>query len=281
MRLPEFRLHEPPSLQDAVSILEEYGEDARPIAGGTALVPMMRFGLLRPGHIVSLQQIPNMDGISVRDGGIYIGALATHRQVASSSEVRERWPLLARAVTSVATTAIRTTGTLGGNLCYAETASDPAPALLALGASVHLIGPGGEREVPLERFFLGFYEADIQPGEILNSIAIPFSFKGARLSYLRYAARSREDKPLVNVAVIESSEGIHIGLGGVSPTPIRANQAEEVLRGANLTAEVIDAAAQAAAEECNPLDDLMGSADYRRDMVRVYVRRALANLQVS
>ena len=281
MRLPTFQLHEPNALKEAVTILEEYGEDARPIAGGTALVPMMRFGLLQPGHLVSLHRILDLDVISVKDGQLHIGALATHRQVASSSEVREKWPLLAQAVASVATPAIRTTGTLGGNLCYTEAASDPAPALLALGASVHLTGFGGEREVPLEQFFLGFYEADIQPGEILASISIPSTRKEARFSYLRYAARSREDKPLVNVAALRSREGIRIGLGGVSPTPIRAKQAEQVLQGTALTAETIDAAAQAAAEECDPLDDLMGSADYRRDMIRVYVRRALSNLNLQ
>lgn len=280
-RLPTFQLHEPRSLEEAAKILEGYGEDARPIAGGTALVPMMRFGLLRPGHLVSLQRIPDLDCISVRDGGLHIGALATHRQVASSSEVRERWPLLTQATASVATPAIRTAGTLGGNLCYAEAASDPAPALLALGASIHLIDSEGEREVPIDQFFLGFYEADIQPGEILASIFVPPTSEDARFSYLRYAARSREDKPLVNVAALATQKGVRIGLGGVSPTPIRAKQAEEILQSTNLTAEAIDLAAKTAAEECDPLDDLMGSADYRRDMVRVYVRRALSNLTLQ
>ncbi|MEE9261974.1 MAG: FAD binding domain-containing protein, partial [Dehalococcoidia bacterium] len=138
MRLPTFRLYEPESLWEAISLLDEFGDDARAIGGGTALVPMMRFGLLRPSHIVSLQRISGLRDVSKTDGELRIGALTTLHEVATSQVVQSDCPLLASAAGSVATPAIRNTGTLGGNLCYAESASDPAPALLALVASVNL-----------------------------------------------------------------------------------------------------------------------------------------------
>ncbi|MCH8088953.1 MAG: xanthine dehydrogenase family protein subunit M [Chloroflexi bacterium] len=279
MRLPPFQLHRPETLQEAVSLLAQHGEEARPIAGGTAMVPMMRFGFLRPEHVVSLKGIPGLDEISESDDGLRIGALTPLYRVAGSAVVRAQWPLLARAVGSVATPAIRNSGTLGGNLSYAEAASDPAPALLALEASVLLTGPEGDRTVPITGFFQGFYEADIRPGEVLVEVSIPRIPAGARWSYLRFAARSREDKPLVNVAVVATSEGVRIGLGGVSPTAIRARRAEAVLQGPGLTPQAIDEAADAAAEECDPLSDLMGTAEYRQDMVRVWLRRALTGLQ--
>lgn len=279
MRLPPFQLHEPESIQAAVSFLAEHGDDARPIAGGTALVPMIRFGLLRPTHLVSLQHVPGLRRIDESNGGLRIGATTPLYEIAGSRVVQSRWPLLARAVGSVATPAIRNSGTLGGNLCYAEAASDPAPALLALGASVQITGLNGDRTVSLSDFFRGFYETDIQLGEVMVGVSIPPVPDGGRFAYLRFAARSREDKPLVNVAVLATSDGVRIGLGGVAPTPIRARQAEAAMQGKAFSPEAIGRAAVAAAEECAPLSDLMGSADYRLDMVRVWVRRALNRLQ--
>ena len=278
MRLPPFQLHEPETLEEATELLEKYGEDARAIAGGTVLVPMMRYGLLRPGHLVSLGRVSDLRGTSVSAGELRIGALATHHCLSTCRDVRVGWPLLARAAGSVATPAIRATGTLGGNLVHAESSSDLAPALLVLGASLRLVGPAGERTVSVDRFFLDFYEADVRPNEILTNVSVARVPKGARFSYVRVAGRSREDKPLVNVAALATAEGHRIAMGGVSPTPIRARRAEATLRGGPPTTETIAAAAAAAAEECDPLDDLMGSAQYRREMVRVHVRRALAAL---
>ena len=156
MRLPPFQLHEPETLEEATELLEKYGEDARAIAGGTVLVPMMRYGLLRPGHLVSLGRVSDLRGTSVSAGELRIGALATHHCLSTCRDVRVGWPLLARAAGSVATPAIRATGTLGGNLVHAESSSDLAPALLVLGASLRLVGPAGERTVSVDRFFLGF-----------------------------------------------------------------------------------------------------------------------------
>jgi carbon-monoxide dehydrogenase medium subunit len=185
----------------------------------------------------------------------------------------------------VATPAIRTSGTIGGNLAYAEPASDPAPALLCLDAEVRLAGARGGRTVPIGRFFRGFYEAALEPGEIVTAVRVPPTPAGARGGYVKYTSRSAEDKPLVGVAalVVLDSSGrcadVRLALGGAAPTPIRAAGAERALRGQALTDAAARAAAEAAAQEADPLSDLMGSADYRRQMIRVWVRRLLIGLR--
>ena len=185
----------------------------------------------------------------------------------------------------MATPAIRTSGTIGGNLAYAEAASDPAPALLCHDAEVRVAGPGGERALPIARFFRGFYEAALEPGEIVTAVRVPPAPKGARTGYIKFTSRSAEDRPLVGVAALIALDEAgrcreaRIGLGGVAPTPIRAGRAEAALRGEVLGDTAVRAAAETAAREAEPLSDLMGSADYRREMIRVWVRRLLAALR--
>ncbi len=285
MRLHPFRLLEPESLKDAIDALGRLDGEARLVAGGTALVAMIRLGLVKPDRLVSLHRVPALSRIAVEDGSLVLGAMATHADIERSRLVRDGWPLLAEAVHRVATPAIRTSGTIGGNLAYAEAASDPAPALLCLHAEVRVVGPRGERVVPLARFFRGFYEAALEPGEIVTAVRVPPAPAGARGGYVKYTSRSAEDKPLVGVAALVAlnSSGrcveARIALGGSAPTPLRAAEAERVLRGEGLTDAVARAAAEAAAREADPLSDLMGSADYRREMVRVWVRRLLVALR--
>lgn len=275
MRLPPFRLHQPPDLREALDLLSSLGDEARPVAGGTMLLPVLRMGLMLPSHLVSLQGVEALHGLRAGASGLLVGALTTYDQLARSPQVQQGWPLLARAAASVATPAIRTMGTLGGNLAYATANSDVSPALLALEATVRLAGPDGEREVPITSFFTGLFESDIRPGELVTGVFLPNLPPGSHHSYLRFPARSREDWPLVNVAVLAVREEVRIALGGVAPTPIRARRAEERLRGQPLTPEAIAEAADLASQECDPPSDLKGSADYRWEMVRVWVRRAL------
>ena len=229
--------------------------------------------------------MPALSRIRVDGGSLELGAMATHADIERSRVVRDGWPLLAEAVRRVATPAIRTSGTIGGNLAYAEAASDPAPALLCLDAKVRVVGPRGERAVPIARFFRGFYEAALEPGEIVTAIRVPPPPAGARSGYIKYTSRSAEDKPLVGVAalIVRDASGrctdIRLGLGGAAPTPLRAESAERTLRGEALTDAAVRAAADTAAREADPLSDLMGSADYRREMIRVWVRRLLVALR--
>jgi carbon-monoxide dehydrogenase medium subunit len=211
--------------------------------------------------------------------------MATLADIERSPVARDNWPLVAEAARRVATPAIRTSGTIGGNLAYAEAASDPAPALLCHDAEVRVAGPGGERALPIARFFRGFYEAALEPGEIVTAVRVPPAPAGARTGYVKFTPRSAEDRPLVGVAtllVLDEAgrcREARIGLGGAAPTPIRAGRAETVLRGEALTDATVRAAAETAAEEADPLSDLMGSADYRREMIRVWVRRLLVRLR--
>ena len=285
MRLRPFALAEPESVAEAVEILARLDGEVRVIAGGTALVPTMRLGLVTPDRLVSLHRIPGLSGIRVDKGVLEIGAMTSRAALARDRALRAGWPLLAHAAGRVATPAIRSTATLGGNLCYAEAASDPAPALLCLDAQVRVADSVGERVVPIGDFFTGFYETAVAPGEILTAVRVPATPSGARSGYMRFCPRSAEDKPLVGVAallVLDAAKRVaevRIALAGAAPTPIRARRAESALRGELLTDAVIRSAAEAAAAEADPLSDLMGSAAYRREMIRVWVRRLLLSLR--
>jgi carbon-monoxide dehydrogenase medium subunit len=284
MILRPFSYVECGSVEQAVTLLREHGERARLIAGGTALVPLMKHQILRPEVLVSVARIPALGAIEpLPDGGLSVGALATHQDVARSPLVRAASPLLAYACGRVASPTIRSMGTLGGNLCYGESASDPSPALLALRGRVRLAGPCGARTVPLAAFFTGFYETALGDGEILCAVEVPPMPAGARWRYLKWTPRAQEDKALVGLAamlVVEdgSCRLARLGLGGVAASPVVLAAAEHALEGQRLDAQVIGRAADVAAEEVEPMDDLQGSAEYRRDMVRVWVRRVVGGL---
>ncbi len=280
MALPKFDYLEPETLGEAVEQLRIHGEDARVIAGGTALVLMLRYRLVRPAVLISLAGIPELNGIW-GNGEIRIGAMTTHREVERSPLVMHGASLLGQAASRVGSPAIRNMGTLGGNLASGEAASDPAPPLLALNARVTLTGPQGERTVPLDGFFKDFYETDIRPGEILTAVHVPPMPPTTRSTYIKYTCLSEEDRALVSVAALvlagpdQTCADVRIALGGVARTPLRARAAEEVLRGQLPTPAKIAEAAEAAAAATDPLSDRQGSAEYRRDMTRLWVARAL------
>jgi carbon-monoxide dehydrogenase medium subunit len=285
MRLRPFALAEPESVPEAVEVLSRLEGDTRIIAGGTALVPTMRLGLVAPDRLVSLHRIPGLAEIRVSKGVLEVGAMATLAALTRHGALRAGWPLLAQAAGRVATPAIRSSATLGGNLCYAEAASDPAPALLCLDTQVRVADSVGERVVPIAEFFTGFYETAVAPGEVLRGVRVPAVPPGARGGYVKFCPRSAEDRLLIGVAallVLDAAKRvgeIRIALAGAAPTPIRARAAEATARGQGLSDRVIREAADAAGAEAEPLSDLMGSADYRREMIRVWVRRLLTALR--
>jgi len=285
VRLPPFELHVPRSLDDALGLLAENRGDTRVVSGGTALLSLIRLGLVRPDRVVSLHGIPGLDELQARSGELTVGAMVTLSELERATIVRRDWPLLAQAAGAVATPAIRNAATVGGNLGYAEPASDPAPALLCAEAAVVVAGPAGRRTVAITDFFTGFYATAMAPGELVVGLRISRLPPGARSGYVKYCSRSDEDKPLVGVAALVAPDGssgrlgdVRIGLGGVAPTAMRARGAEARLRGRVADEAAIRDAAAIAASECDPLSDLMGSAAYRREMVRVWVRRLLLGL---
>jgi len=235
VRLHPFELVEPDTLAGALDALARLGGEARLVAGGTALVPMIRLGLVKPDRLIALHRLPELAEIRRDGGALELGAMARLADIHSTPIVGESWPLLAEAVRRVATPAIRVSGTIGGNLCYAEAASDPAPALLCLEAEVRVAGAAGRRTVPVVDFFRGFYETALAPGEIVTAIRVPPTPAGARSGYVKFTSRSAEDRPLVGVAalVVPDASGhwsdVRVGLGGVAPTPIRARNAEAAL----------------------------------------------------
>lgn len=284
MILRPFEYVESKTVDDAVAALRNGGEDARVIAGGTALVPLMKHAVLRPSLLVSIARVPGLGEIAAdAAGGLRIGAVATHWAVSHSIAVQQRSPLLAYACARVASPAVRSMGTLGGNLCYGESASDPAPALLALRATVRLHGPGGERTVPITTFFTGFYETALRDAELLTGIDVPAMPAGARWRYLKWTPRAQEDKALVGLAAMLVMEGrrcriARLGVGGVGASPVVLADAERALEDQELDEATIARAADAAADEVTPTDDLQGSAEYRRDMLRTWVRRVVTGL---
>jgi aerobic carbon-monoxide dehydrogenase medium subunit len=284
MILRPFEYVESTTLDEAVAALRDGGDDARVIAGGTALVPLMKHAVLRPARLVSITRIPGLGDIApAASGGLSIGGVATHWAVSHAPLVRERSPLLAAACARVASPTVRSMGTLGGNLCYGESASDPSPALLALRASIRLHGPGGARTLPISEFFTGFYDTALRPAEVLTGIDVPPLPAQARWRYLKWTPRAQEDKALVGLAVVLGLEGRHcrvarLAVGGVGASPVVLARAEQILETQELDEGTIALAADAAADEVEPMDDLQGSAEYRRDMLRVWVRRVVTDL---
>ncbi|HEY7139708.1 MAG TPA: xanthine dehydrogenase family protein subunit M [Methylomirabilota bacterium] len=283
MTLPAFDYREPETLAEVLALLREHGDEARLMGGGTALTLMLRARLVRPSVIVSLARLGALVGIRA-NGHLEIGAMTTHRAVERSPLVRALAPLLAEACERVGSPPIRNMGTLGGNLATGEAASDPAPALLALDARVRLRGPEGERVLALDGFFRDFYETALGPEEVIVAIEVPPVPAGARAAFVKYTCLSEEERAVVSVAALLAMgrDGTvveaRIGLGAVGPTPFRARAAETLLVGHRPTVARAAAAADAAAAGTAPLDDRQGSAEYRREMTRVWVLRLVEQL---
>lgn len=260
-------------------MLAQHKGKARVIAGGQSLVPMLRSRLLSPAYIIGLEAIEQLKCIQPRDGGLRVGAMATHREVATSPLVKERATILAEAEVLVGSPAVRSLGTLGGNLCHNELGADPPPALLVLGATAVIASTQGERRLPLESFFKSFLETSLGEDEILAYIDIPPQPSGVVCTYMKYQLRA-VDKAIVGVGVALRMEGgvcreARVALGGVAPAPFRSTGAEAALTGQPPSESLIKEAAMAAMAEAQPMSDAHASADYRRTMVTVFTGRAL------
>lgn len=279
----EIKLFRPHSLEEALSQRAEYGRDALPIAGGQSLLVMLRNKLIDPKVLLDLEPLGELRDLQPRADGISIGAMTTFFDLISSTDVHKASPILAQAAAKVGSTAIRNLGTIGGNLCHNEPGADLPPALLALNASVELRSRKDTRKVPLTEFFQGYFETAVEADEILSRVDIPTLPQGACGAYIKHSI-SPEDLAIAGVAVVLVPDGknpvsareLRIGLGGVSPVPLRALKAEAALNGRALTDDAIRAAAEIAASEAEPMSDPHSSADYRRKMIKVLVRRALA-----
>lgn len=278
--MADFQFHTPTTLDEALTLLEEHGDDARLFAGGTALVVLMKQSLLVTDHLVSMQRVPGMDGIRLETDGLHIGALTHHRDVEVSPLVREHAPLLAEVYGHVATVRIRNAATVGGGLAHADPSQDPPAALIALDASVRLTSRRGERTLPVTELFLDYYETAIAPGEAITEVIVPIQPAAARATYVKFLPRTEDDYATVAVAALARVEdgqcrAARVALIAAGPTPVHATAVERELVGHAVTPEAVRRAAEAVTEQVDPLDDFRGSAAYKRDMAVVFTRRAL------
>jgi len=271
----------PTSLDDALAELRERGPGGKLLAGGTDLLLQLKAHLLRPAYVVDLGRIPELSRLDYSTGaGLWIGSMVRLRTIQQSALVKEWSPMIGDGAKLVGSLQIRNLATIGGNLCNAAPSADVAPPLMAAGAIASIAGQGGPRTVPLDSFFVGPRRTVLQEGEILVGVRVPDAPARSGGQYLRHTPRQEMDIAVVGVASHVTVDddgclGARIVLGAVAPTPIRASLAESSLIGKPITAESIDRAAKLAADEARPIDDLRGSADFRRHLVEVLCRRTL------
>lgn len=270
---------EPTTVDAAVELLKHH-DDARCVAGGQTLVAMMNAGLVEPRALIGLHRIRGLDEIAiVDDGSLWIGAMARHATLAHEPRLRGAWNVIREAASVIAHPAIRNMGTLGGALCHADPNSDYPAAVVAAQANVEIAGHAGRRIVPATEFFTGYLSTDLRAGEVLTRVCFPPAPAGVIGVYEKFA-RVDGDYATVSIALIMRLEHqrcsfARIALGSCAMTPVRVRRAEELLEGSALDADVIAAACSALLEACDPIDDVRGSAAYRRTLVPRLIHRAL------
>jgi carbon-monoxide dehydrogenase medium subunit len=277
MPLRRFTIHQPKTISEASQMLGELGEKARLYAGGTELLLAMKHDLLRYEHLIDVKTISELSKIELKNRSLMIGSTATHRAIESSPAVKENLPVLAQMETKVANVRVRASGTLGGNLCFAEPHSDPATLLLALGARAQVQGKAGTKTVGIDKLITGAYETSLAADELLVGVEIPIPAKSQRAAYLKFQLHER---PTLGLALVLDVDGDKITtaravVGSVSSVPTQSDKANRLLLGSKAQIEKqLPQAADALAEAADPVDDLEGSADYKRHLIGVFLKRA-------
>jgi len=275
-----FEYFSPRTLDEAIALLQKLGPEAKLLSGGQSLIPMMKLRLVSPEYIVDINRIPGLDYISESDGHLKIGALAREHQLESSETVQTKFPIIADTAKVIADPLVRSQATVCGNLAHGDPANDHPATMLALGATVVATGPKGQREISIDDFFPGLFTTALEAEEILTEIRVPIPPPKSGGAYLKLE-RKVGDFATAGVAVqitlddAGACKRAGIGLTNVGFTPIKAKQTESLLTGKKLDEATIQQAAEMAASESQPMDDIRGSADYKRDLVRVLTTRAL------
>jgi len=278
MSLPKFEYVIAHSIEEAGNLAVELGDNCMIMAGGTDVIVLMKDRVLKPEYILDIKGVPGMDQLEYVPGeGLKIGALTKLRTIQTSKIVKERF-----RAHFVASTQVRSKGTMAGNICNASPSADTAPILLVLNASIKTFrtSPDNGRTIPIGEFFKGVRKTALTYGEIVTEINIPELGAGEYAAYIKHAIRKAMDLAIVGVAAWLKMDGskcvdCRIALGAVATTPIRAPQAEQLLIGQELTDELIAKAGVAASESCSPISDVRASAEYRKDMIRVFTKRAI------
>ena len=277
---PSFEYLTPSKISDAIAMLQKHGEEAKILAGGHSLIPAMRLRLSEPGYLIDISGIQGLDYILEESGQLRIGAMTREASLEESQIVREKYPLLLDTAKMIADPSVRNVATVGGNLAHGDPANDHPATMLALGATVVVEGPNGSREIGIDDFFPDFFTTALEPEEILTEIRIPSPPSGSGGAYLKierkvgdYAAAAVACQ--LNIDSGGSIQKIGIGLTNVGSTPIRASSAEQLLQGKNPDENMIAEAGRLSDADSEPMEDLRGSAEYKRALVNELTQRAI------
>ena len=275
----EFDYFSPSTLEEAVALLTEHGDDAKLLAGGQSLIPAMRFRLSLPEVLIDLNGITDLEYVRETNGHLAIGSMAREVDLEDSAVVQEKFSLMADAVRVIADPVVRNRATVGGNVAHADPANDQPAVMLAYNAEMIALGPNGTRAIPVDDFFVDLFESALNDDEILTEIRVPTPGPNTGGAYIKIE-RKVGDYAISAVAVQLTMDGdkctaARVALTNVSPAPMRATGAEAALIGNILTEDVIEAAGKAAAAECDPSPDLRGSVAYKRDLTRVVTKRTI------
>jgi carbon-monoxide dehydrogenase medium subunit len=273
----------PTTLGEAVELLQRYGYDAKLLAGGQSLLPMMKLRVAAPPILIDINGIDELKGWREENGFLRIGALTRHSELEHAAELRDRYPLLAETAVWIADPLVRNLGTVCGSLAHADPASDWGAAMLALHAQVEAVGPGGKRQIPIDDFFVDTFTPALEENEIATAVHVPTPAGRTAGRYLKIE-RKAGDFAIAGLAIhVElDSDGIvtvaGFGICACGPVPLRGKRAEEFLLGKKLTPETIEAVSRLVPEDSEPTDDLRGSAEYKRDVLRVFAKRGLSDI---
>ena len=284
MLLPKFDFHRPTSIAETCAILDEYGDAANLVAGGTDVLVNLRRKRIAPSHLVGIDKVSELDGFQTGKAEVTVGSLVTAAGLADNRTLRRQFSVLVQAAEELGSPPIRNRATIGGNLVTARPAGDLLPPLMVLDARVNLVSQNGAREIPVERFVTGPGKTKIRTNEVLTQVVLPRPDPATGGAYIKFGARHSCEISIVSVAAFVSLtpagrriKSAKIVLGAVAPRPIRCPRAEELLVGAVPGEKAYAAAGAAAARTAKPISDHRGTARYRRQMVEVLTRRALAS----
>ncbi|MDQ5847531.1 MAG: xanthine dehydrogenase family protein subunit M [Pseudomonadota bacterium] len=269
-----FELQQPQSLREAISLLDAQDPAVRPISGGTALLLMMKAGVLRPTRLVSLAKV-GMNEIQIGPGGeLRLGAMTLLRTLERSELMKQGWPVITRTLRTLSNVRVRNVATLGGHLAHGDPHTDLPPLLSALGARVTIAGPAGERSLPIEEIYAGYLETTLRRNELITQVQVP-PLGARRAVYLKCTTRSADDWPALGIAVVLDGSEVRLVVSAATDKPTRLLSAERILRGKTLDEKILKQAGEAAAEEVQIEGDNHGSAAYKKQLLRVYLGRAI------
>ncbi len=278
--MKKFEYLKPDSIKETISILSQYGGKAQILNGGTDLIVGMRDKIIQPEYVVDIKAIPGIDKITYSEQeGLNIGATVTLNKISDSKIVKNHYPILSEACKTVGSYQVRNRATLVGNICNASPAADTTPPLLVLDAKVNIVGPDGEKTVLLNQFFMGVKKNILKKGEIVTSVTVPHVEDEWTGVYLKQGRRKDVDLATVGVAVVCIGGEIRIALGAVAPTPVRAFKTEELLKGKIMDEALLEKTAKFVLTEVSPISDVRSSQEYREEIIKALVRRAI--LQVK